>query len=162
MPSVEQGTLRLSEAVTDGLPGVGRANSITSEPEEPGTFPNLILPFQENSEFYGREKELETITQHLSPKDDEPLRTYTIHGRRGVGKSEIALKFAHLNPCGFDAIFWIQCETSVAIRQSFTRVAVALNLPGSDIDSYHEENLLKIHNWLKRTSKTSSVTAIKR
>ena len=152
MSSVEQGVLQLSEAVGAGPQGPGRADSITSLWDEPGTFPNLILPFQEYSGFYGREKELKTITQHLSPKDGEPLRTYTIHGRRGVGKSEIALKFAHSNPCGFDAIFWIQCETSVAIRQSFTRVAVALNLPGADIYGPHEENLLKVHEWLKRTS----------
>lgn len=128
-------------------------HALLPEPEEPGTFPNRILPFQENPRFYGRKDELDKITKYLSPKDDQSLRTYTIYGRRGVGKTEIALQFAHSNPCGFDALFWIQCETSVAIRQSFTRVAVALNLPGADSDGHHEENLLAVHNWLKRTKK---------
>ncbi len=50
---------------------------------------------------------------------------------RGVGKTELALQFAYTNPAKYDAIFWIQCETSVAIRQSFTNVAIALNLPGA-------------------------------
>lgn len=131
-------------------------HALIPEPEEPGTFPNRILPSrEENPRFYGRRDELDKITKYLSPKDDQSFRTYTIYGRRGVGKTEIALQFAHTNPCGFDALFWIQCETSVAIRQSFTRVAVALNLPGADSDGHHEENLLKVHDWLKRTSEFS-------
>ena len=128
-------------------------HALIPEPEEPGTFPNRILPSrEENSRFYGRKEELDQIAKYLTPKDDQSFRTYSIYGRRGVGKTEIALHFAHTNPCEFDALFWIQCETSVAIRQSFTRVAVALNLPGADSDGHHEENLLKVHEWLKRTS----------
>jgi hypothetical protein len=51
----------------------------------------------------------------VSPdKDCELFRTYTIYGRRGVGKTDIAAQFAYQNSCDFDAIFWIQCETSVA------------------------------------------------
>lgn len=76
---------------------------------------------------------MKRIISHLSPKDGvSELRTYTIYGRRGVGKTEIALQYAYENRSGFDAIFWIQCETSISLRQSFTDVAVCLNLPGAD------------------------------
>jgi KaiC/GvpD/RAD55 family RecA-like ATPase len=104
------------------------------ENEETAAFPIKILPFRPNPHFYGRQEELEKITQYLSPKGDQSLRTYTIFGRRGVGKTEIALRFANTNTVEFDAIFWIQCETSVAIRQSFTDVAIALNLPRANRD----------------------------
>lgn len=70
-----------------------------------------------------------------------------------MGKTELALQFAHMNPGGYDAIFWIQCETSVAIRQSFTDVALSLNLPGAAKDGRHEENLLAVLRWLKLTKK---------
>ena len=103
------------------------------EAEEHANFPCTLIPFQQNEKFYGREAEMKKIVNHLSPKEGtSDLRTYTIYGRRGVGKTEIALQYAYENPSGFDAIFWIQCETSVSIRQSFTDVAVALNLPGAD------------------------------
>jgi len=103
------------------------------EAEEHAKFPCTLIPFQQNDKFYGREAEMKKIINHLSPKEDtNELRTYTIYGRRGVGKTEIALQYVYENPSGFDAIFWIQCETSVSIRQSFTDVAVALNLPGAD------------------------------
>jgi len=121
------------------------------ESEEPGTFPNRILPFSQNPKFYGREDELDKINTYLAPRGDQSLRTYTIYGKRGVGKTEIALQFAYTNHPGYDAIFWIQCETSVAIRQSFTNVAISLNLPGADREGRHEENLLAVQNWLKRT-----------
>jgi hypothetical protein len=103
------------------------------EAEEHANFPCSLIPFQQNDRFYGREAEMQKIIAHLTPKKETAeLRTYTIFGRRGVGKTEIALQYAYENPSGFDAIFWIQCETSVSIRQSFTDVAVALNLPGAD------------------------------
>jgi hypothetical protein len=70
--------------------------------------------------------------QLIIDRDNNRLRTYTIYGRRGVGKTDIALQYAHTNPSQFDAIFWIQCETSVSLRQSFTDTAVQLNLPGAD------------------------------
>ena len=85
---------------------------------------------------------MKKIIDHLSPKEGvAELRTYTIYGRRGVGKTEIALQYAYENPSGFDAIFWIQCETSVSIRQSFTDVAVALNLPGADRNGISQNSL---------------------
>jgi hypothetical protein len=132
-------------------------HALLPDTEEPGVFPNRILPFQRNRRFYGRKEELDKILKYLrqNPNSDEApsFRTYTIYGRRGVGKTEIALQFAHTNPGNYDAIFWIQCETSVAIRQSFTNVALSLNLPGAAKDGHHEENLLAVRKWLKLTSK---------
>lgn len=104
-----------------------------AEPLETGAFPNILLPRQANTKFYGRQDELEKIDRYLNWKrSDTGLRTYTIYGRRGVGKTEIAAQYAHTNPAGFDAVFWIQCETSIALRQSFTDVAISLGLPGAD------------------------------
>lgn len=121
--------------------------------EEPGIFPNRLLPFAQNMKFYGRREEIEKMTKHLKVKTTDSYRTYMIYGRRGVGKTELALQFAYTNPAEYDAIFWIQCETSVSIRQSFTNVAVSLNLPSAYKDGHHEENLIAVHSWLKRTKK---------
>jgi hypothetical protein len=135
-------------------------HALMPESEEPGTFPNLILPFQQNPRFFGRAEELKRINNYLSPKDDQSLRTYTIYGRRGVGKTEIALQFAYTNQAGFDAIFWVRCESLVSIRQSFTDIAVSLNLPGADKDGHHEENLLAVHGWLKKTSQSPPILTV--
>lgn len=100
--------------------------------EEHAAFPINMLPRSQNENFYGRQEELDRINQHLDYRGNTQLRTYTIYGRRGVGKTDIALQYAYTNPSGFDAIFWVQCETSLSLRQSFTDMAVELNLPGAD------------------------------
>lgn len=112
------------------------------ESDEPATFPIQMLPSRKNPRFYGRKAELEKINEALdwrNPKNN-PLRTYTIYGRRGVGKTELALEYAYSNPAKFDAIFWVGCETGLILRQSFTDMAKALNLPGAD--KYGMENFV--------------------
>ncbi|KAH7416708.1 P-loop containing nucleoside triphosphate hydrolase protein [Cadophora sp. MPI-SDFR-AT-0126] len=122
-------------------------------PEETCTFPVKMTPRERNSEFYGRKEELDRINQYLDHKGNNALRTYTIYGRRGVGKTDIALEYAHTNPAQFEAIFWVQCETSASLRSSFTDIAVALQLPGADRNGHHEENQLGVQKWLKTTKR---------
>jgi hypothetical protein len=43
--------------------------------------------------------------QLISDRDNNRLRTYIIYRRRGVGKTDITLQYAHTNPSQFDAIF---------------------------------------------------------
>lgn len=100
-------------------------------PPEYATFPIAMIPRQKNLNFYGRTEELQKIDNFLA-HGGTSYRTYTIYGRRGVGKTDIALEYAHNNPSKFEAIFWINCETSVSLRGSFNDIAVALNEPGAD------------------------------
>jgi len=104
------------------------------EPEEPAKFPIRMLPYKQNPKFYGREAELEKINNALDwkIKGNDPLRTYTIYGRRGVGKTQLALQYAYKNPANFEAIFWVRCETGLYLRQSFTDMANVINLPGAN------------------------------
>jgi len=125
-------------------------HALPAHPEENVTFPITMIPRNKNSNFYGRQAELQNIDNFLGHKDT-PLRTYTIYGRRGVGKTDIALEYAHTNPSGFEAIFWVNCETSVALRLSFTDMAVTLNIPGADRTGRHEENQLAVLKWLRTT-----------
>lgn len=108
-------------------------HSRSAKPDENATFPlKMITGRGRNIMFYGREAELKKINDALDHTDNQTLQTYTIYGRRGVGKTDIALEYAFTNPSGFEAIFWIQCETSITIRQSFNDMAVILGLPGAD------------------------------
>lgn len=102
-------------------------------PDEYAIFPmKWINGRGQNKDFFGREAELKRINNALDHTDNHALQTYTIYGRRGVGKTDIALEYAYTNPSNFDAIFWIRCETSITIRQSFNDMAVELGLPGAD------------------------------
>jgi hypothetical protein len=134
------------------------------EPEEPAKFPIRMLPYKQNPKFYGREAELEKINNALDwkIKGNDPLRTYTIYGRRGVGKTQLALQYAYKNPANFEAIFWVRCETGLYLRQSFTDMANVINLPGANKHGHHEENQLAVMQWLKKTSKTLDIVGVMR
>ncbi len=92
-----------------------------------------MISRNKNENYYGRQAELQNIDEFLG-HEAKNLRTYTIYGRRGVGKTDIALEYAYTNPSRFEAIFWVNCETSVSLRQSYTDMAVALNISGADKD----------------------------
>lgn len=102
-------------------------------PKEFASFPLVFINGRgRNNRFFGRVSELKKIDNALGNRDNATLQTYTIYGRRGVGKTDIALEYAYTNPSDFDAIFWVRCETSITIRQSYNDMAVELGLPGAD------------------------------
>src|SRR3954465_10097496 len=68
--------------------------------EENVSFPCTRLPRNRNANFYGRTQELKKIDKFLGHNSPN-LRTYQIYGRRGVGKTDIALEYAHANPSNF-------------------------------------------------------------
>jgi hypothetical protein len=107
----------------NAIENMAQRQTIYPESEENAKFPLLSVPYQSNTKFFGRAKQLEKLHQYLAPKERPSLRTFTIYGRRGIGKTEIALQYAYMNPSGFDAIFWIRCETSLTLRSSFTNTA---------------------------------------
>ncbi|KIV90279.1 hypothetical protein PV10_07598 [Exophiala mesophila] len=125
-----------------------------TNPYDRAAFPLDNLPDIRTEHFYGRESSIEHIHNHLGNQTNEKLRTYLIYGLRGVGKTQIALEFARRYKSKFDAVFWIRCETSASLRQSFSDIAVRLELSSADQMVRFEENQLKVLEWFKKTNKT--------
>jgi hypothetical protein len=71
-------------------------------------FPMDNLPKILTENFFGRQAQLDQVEKHLGDQKLEILRVYTIFGRRGVGKTQIALQYAHLFKQKFDAVFWVR------------------------------------------------------
>ena len=130
----------------------------TLQMQEFSHFPCISVPLLRNEKFYGREQVLQKIGVHLDPKlnpDQVTTRTFTIYGRRGIGKTHIALEYVYRNEKTFDAIFWIQCETAASLRKSFTDMALMLRLPKAVQGGPHEDNLRLCHDWLRKTGQYS-------
>ena len=85
------------------------------------------------------------------------MQSFTIFGIGGVGKSSLAVAFAHSCRANstYDAIFWIRSETSIAIQESFTEIACALELPRASGD--HGSNIILVKDWLNKTCMFQSV-----
>jgi hypothetical protein len=126
---------------------------ISAESHENGvTFPLKVLPYPQYSGFFGRKETLGRIQaklglQEFPQREADNVRSVLLHGTGGVGKTQIARAYAHMNPDGFDATFWVRSDTEVNIKASFTTIALALNLRGAKQDA-HDENWIYFTRWL--------------
>ena len=113
-------------------------------PREFCAFPVNTLLRNRNPDFFGRTTELKKISSYLDPRNNTTLRTYTIYGRRGVGRTDLALEYAYSNLAKFDAIFWINGETAGSLRTSFAAIATALQLPNADRAGKHHKMVARV------------------
>ncbi|CAG8147427.1 unnamed protein product [Penicillium nalgiovense] len=107
------------------------------------------LPLAECSHFYGRDYILRLIDEALFLYPSTcSLRSFALYGMGGVGKTQIALKYANASREKFDNILWISAENPVSIWQSFRRVAKILDLiePDTELDDYAV--IVKVKDWL--------------
>lgn len=145
---------RVNQAQSSKIVELGlRDRAQEKDGAEKALFPVDNLPRYSREHFIGRDKEIENIRLRLASSEVDKLRNYLIYGRRGIGKTQIALEYCERYSKDYDAIFWIRCETSASLRQSFADIAVALELEGADKNGHFEENLMKVLGWLKRTTK---------
>jgi hypothetical protein len=70
-------------------------------------FPVQVLPKTRIETFYGRDAQIDEIYACLGNQQLDRLRTFTIYGRRGIGKTQIALEFAYRHASKFEAVFWV-------------------------------------------------------
>jgi hypothetical protein len=110
-----------------------------------------LLPSSKNIRFFGREEELAKIHSYIGPRpDQQSLLSTAIYGIGGVGKSQIALTYAHKHTLDYDAIFWVHAQTLVSLEQSFTEVVRLLGLGLADQDG---QNRIVLLDWLQKTGK---------
>ncbi|KAH6869395.1 hypothetical protein B0T10DRAFT_568921 [Thelonectria olida] len=103
--------------------------------ERPDTPPNpstTIIPFCRDPNFVPRGDVLERIHQLCS----EPAGRVALVGLGGVGKSQLAIEFAHQlkdhNVAGEDQmwVFWVHAGTATRIEEGFKAIADATKIPG--------------------------------
>jgi len=132
-----------------------RLLSLEKSTQEGATLPCNTLPVAENRRFYGRQDILQKLDDHLTPTDtNSRLSSIALYGIGGIGKTQTALAYAYQKLDDLDAILWISAEDLYAIQQSFSRVATdALRLPKAHAQA-HQENMILVLDWLKKTCKS--------
>ncbi|KAJ5152920.1 uncharacterized protein N7482_009398 [Penicillium canariense] len=86
------------------------------------------FPYSRNFQFCFRDQLLIEMHNHLDPGTSKKttLRTTSLVGLGGVGKTQVALEFAYRHTPDFDAIFWVKAETEAKIRESICNYARAM------------------------------------
>jgi hypothetical protein len=84
------------------------------------------VPVIEN--FVGRQGELKELWQYLQPTDSQSRKVAIIHGLGGMGKTQLAIRFAQAHKDDFTAIFWLSGKDRGTLLQSLS--SIFPRLPG--------------------------------
>lgn len=94
------------------------------------------LPFDRNPHFVGREGELAKMKEALTPANNRKLiNSVTLVGMAGIGKTQIAVEFAHRHAEDYDVVLTLVAASPVDPPPSFGDLTRPLNLP----EAYGEE-----------------------
>ncbi|KAI1455468.1 hypothetical protein F4805DRAFT_435660 [Annulohypoxylon moriforme] len=147
---------RRYDALNEGMQGILELLSpqdlhLPSPALMAGSFQNL--PPRRGQMCFGRDAELNRLEHCLRAKEKGgTLQTACLCGMRGVGKSHLALEFAHNHVNNYIATLWISAESSLKLQQSFSTVAHSLGIAGDSVQ--HPDQLCEmLRKWLLSTSK---------
>jgi tetratricopeptide (TPR) repeat protein len=123
------------------------------------TLPKRRLPPQRawgnvpprNPGFKGREELLAAVREALLCGDRAAVQA--LHGRGGVGKTQLAVEYAHRFAGSYDLVWWISCEQPELIGEQFTALAEALGCaqPGAALAATRLSVMARLHElerWL--------------
>jgi tetratricopeptide (TPR) repeat protein len=81
-----------------------------------------------NKDFTGREHLLAQLREGIGDQVTAVLPT-ALHGLGGVGKTQIAIEYAHRFRADYDVVWWIPSDQPVLIASSIARLAPHIGLP---------------------------------
>lgn len=103
--------------------------AISSSSKNPIVGRLFAVPSPNNQFFHGREDVLSEINDSLSYQENQgQLRSYLIHGIAGLGKTQVALEYAHRHQRDYDYIFWLKCHPETALARGFAIIARKIKL----------------------------------
>ncbi len=85
-----------------------------------------------NADFTGREAILERLHEELAGDGTAVVLARAVYGLGGVGKTQIALEYAHRFQGDYHLIWWINAEQPLEISLALTELAGRLRLQTSD------------------------------
>jgi hypothetical protein len=116
-----------------------------------------------NPNFTGRDLAIQELRRDLSA--GSRVTVHSLHGLGGVGKTQLAVEYAHTYATEYDCVWWVTVEESATIPDQFTRLAARLGLePAVDPDELRfqvHEALREVAGWLLVFDNADAVDAIR-
>ena len=111
-------------------PGRGRAGALISSGEA-GPRLRRVLPAvwnvgPRNAGFVGRDVTLRQIGERLWSEGTAVVQA--LHGMGGVGKTQLAIEYAHRHAGAYDLVWWINAEETGLIGEQYAALAAELGL----------------------------------
>ncbi|WP_062433027.1 FxSxx-COOH system tetratricopeptide repeat protein [Herbidospora daliensis] len=101
----------------------------------PGAVPPIWNVGPRNNTFTGRSTAMETLRDQLVGSNRAvalPQQAIALHGLGGVGKTQVALEYAHRFRADYDLVWWISAEQPDLINTALAELATKLNIRYGD------------------------------
>ena len=97
--------------------------------------------------FVGRQEELEFLSQRFLPAERPVSQSVGLFGPAGVGKTQLALKYAVVNRAYYDYVLFLDASSDATLRNGLAKLHVSLQLPGDSSDAVNT-----VTSWLSTSS----------
>ncbi|MFG3100214.1 FxSxx-COOH system tetratricopeptide repeat protein [Streptomyces sp. NPDC048182] len=139
------------------FPGAAPADADTeADPQRPrlpdgATLPQVWNVRRRNPDFSGRETELARLRSGLLRGHQAVVQA--LHGMGGIGKTQIALEYAHRFASQYDVVWWVDAEQADRLPVSYAGLAEHLGIAKADAGTEANarallQALLARHRWL--------------
>ncbi|KAL9118306.1 MAG: hypothetical protein Q9187_005152 [Circinaria calcarea] len=110
--------------------------------------PVFLVPYTLSPSFTGREDVLHHLKRAFKDGNETQTR-FALYGLGGVGKSQIAVAFAHWYRINFPAhsVYWVHASSTERLYQSLVDIALQQKLLG--IEDPRANHLDIVKNWLE-------------
>jgi tetratricopeptide (TPR) repeat protein len=108
------------------------ADAVPREPRYPRTIPPVWNVPTRNATFTGRNDALERLRDQLAGSSQAVVLPLALYGYGGVGKTQIALEYAHRYMADYDVVWWVPSEQQELVNPAFAELAARLGLRVSD------------------------------
>ncbi|KAL4902967.1 hypothetical protein BDW74DRAFT_180259 [Aspergillus multicolor] len=109
--------------------------------------------------FIGRDDELEQLWQYLRPSSQRSQKVAVVHGLGGMGKTQLAMRFARAHKNDFSAVLWLNGKSRETLLQSLSSALSKLPGQDSNITARNEDevrgNASQVLEWLALSDNTS-------
>lgn len=104
----------------------GAARAVPDQPRFPGGLPRAWKVPAHNPNFTGRDRELDDLATALAA--GSTVTVQSVHGMGGVGKTQLAVEYAHQHATDYEVVWQVASEEPVSIPGQFTALAATLGL----------------------------------
>jgi tetratricopeptide (TPR) repeat protein len=125
LAGVERGRAKPTTAPPFPAPAATRPTTPESPPF-PGAGPAISNLAPRNPNFTGRETLLTELEEHLAA--GSVTAVVATHGPGGIGKSQLALEYAHRHWADYDLIWWVSADSPLIIVTGFGGLAPHLGV----------------------------------
>jgi CO dehydrogenase nickel-insertion accessory protein CooC1 len=127
-----QATAKLLWALDRPVQPLGGTGKSAEEPRFPGAIPPTWNVPARNADFTGRGATLELLRDKLAGGGRAVVVAQALYGLGGVGKTQLALEYAHRFMADYDLVWWVPSERAEETSAALADLARKMGLKVSD------------------------------